>query len=100
MAGKRRLSASVDADLLTAAQAAVDEGRSDSVSGWVNDALRLKAEHDRRMQALDVFIASYEAEQGAITEVEIDAAVRRARSNATVVRDPAKSRSRSRRGVA
>ena len=61
------------------AQTAVDEGRAGSISAWVNDALRLKAEHDRRMQALDSFLAAYEAEHGAITEAEIDEAGRRAR---------------------
>jgi hypothetical protein len=64
----------------------VDEGRATSISAWVNDALRLKAEHDRRMQALGSFLATYEAEHGVITEAEIDEAVRRARSRATVVR--------------
>ena len=100
MTGKQRLSASVDAELLSVAQAAVDEGRATSVSAWVNDALRLKADHDRRMQALDSFLATYEAEHGAITETEIDEAVRRARSRATVVRSAPGKPARSRRGVA
>jgi hypothetical protein len=92
MTSKQRLSASVDAELLHAAQAALDEGRTTSISAWVNDALRLKADHDRRMQALDSFLATYEAEHGVITEDEIDETVRRARSRATVVRSaPAKS---------
>lgn len=95
MTGKQRLSASVDADLLQAAQAAVAEGRADTVSAWVNDALRLKAEHERRMEALDSFLAEYEAEHGEITDTEIDDAVRRARGRATVVRS---SRRRSRAG--
>jgi len=86
MMGKQRLSASIDTELLQAAQTAVDKGRASSVSAWVNDALRLKAEHDRRMDALDSFLAAYEAEHGVITEVEIDEAVRRAQSRATVVR--------------
>ncbi|MDA8070686.1 MAG: hypothetical protein M0Z40_18735 [Actinomycetota bacterium] len=105
MTGKQRLSASVDADLLRAAQSAVDEGRASTISAWVNDALRLKAEHDRRMQALDSFLAAYEAEHGAITESEIDDVVRRTRSRATVVRSaPAKKteakKTKSYRGVA
>jgi hypothetical protein len=37
MGSKERLSASVDADLV-----AVAEGRAESVSAWVNDALRLR----------------------------------------------------------
>jgi Arc/MetJ-type ribon-helix-helix transcriptional regulator len=88
MRGKQRLSASVDAELLHAAQAAVDTGRAESVSAWVNDALRLKAEHERRMEALDSFLADYEAKHGTITDAEIDEAVRQARSRATVVRSP------------
>jgi Arc/MetJ-type ribon-helix-helix transcriptional regulator len=89
MTGKGRLSASVDAELLRAAQSAVEEGRADSVSAWVNDALRLKAEHDHRMRALDSFLASYEAEHGVITEEDMAEAVRRTRSRATVVRSAA-----------
>jgi hypothetical protein len=42
MSPKVRLSASVDADLVAAAEAAVASGRSGSVSAWVNDALELK----------------------------------------------------------
>jgi len=86
MKGKQRLSASVDAALMQAGQEAVAEGRAESMSAWVNDALRLKADHDRRMRALDEFIAAYEAEHGEITEEEIRDAARRARAGATVVR--------------
>lgn|SRR5487761_1093737 len=100
MTGKQRLSASVDAALLQAAQAAVDEGRASSVSAWVNDALQLKVEHDRRMQALDSFLAAYEAEHGAITEAEVDQAVRRAQSRATVVRSAPAKKPTSHRGLA
>jgi Arc/MetJ-type ribon-helix-helix transcriptional regulator len=53
MTTKRRLSASVDAELVAVAQEAVTEGHAESISAWVNDALRLKADHDRRLQALD-----------------------------------------------
>jgi hypothetical protein len=38
------------------------------------------------MQALDEFIADYEAEHGVITEQEMTAAARRARERAVVVR--------------
>lgn len=99
MTGKQRLSASVDAELVHAAQMAVDEGRADSISAWVNEALWLKTEHDRRMQALDSFLAAYEAERGAITEEEIGEAVRRARSRATVVRSAPAKKAKSRRGA-
>lgn len=89
MSSKERLSASVDADLMAVAQEAVAEGRAESVSAWVNEALRLKAEHDRRLRALDDFLASYEAEHGEIGEQEMRDAARRARARAVVVRaDP------------
>jgi Arc/MetJ-type ribon-helix-helix transcriptional regulator len=83
---KRRLSTSVDAELVEVGQSAVSEGRAENLSAWVNDALRLKAEHDRRMQALDEFISTYEAEHGDITEDEMREASRRARARAVVVR--------------
>ena len=86
MSIKQRLSASVDAELLAVAQQAVAEGHSESVSAWVNDALRLKAQHDRRLQALDDFLAGYESEHGEITDDEMRDAARRARERAIVVR--------------
>jgi Arc/MetJ-type ribon-helix-helix transcriptional regulator len=86
MSIKQRLSASVDAELLAVAQEAVAEGHSESVSAWVNDALRLKAQHDRRLQALDDFLAGYESEHGEITDDEMRDAARRARERAIVVR--------------
>jgi hypothetical protein len=100
MTSKQRLSASVDVELLEAAQAAVAEGRATSISAWVNDALTLKAEHDRRMHAFDSFLHTYEAEHGVITEAEIDQAVRRARSRATVVRPAPDNTAGSRSGPA
>jgi Arc/MetJ-type ribon-helix-helix transcriptional regulator len=75
--GKVRLSASVDADLVAAAEAAVARGRLESVSAWVNEALRAKAEHDRRLEALGAFVAAYEREHGEITPEEMRAAARR-----------------------
>ncbi|MHB1431773.1 MAG: hypothetical protein ACYCVZ_06635 [Streptosporangiaceae bacterium] len=86
MSVKERLSASVDADLVAVAQEAVAQGRAESVSAWVNEALRLKAEHDRRLQAIDEFLAAYEGEHGEIGEQEMRDAARRARARAVVVR--------------
>ena len=86
MTEKKRLSASVDSEMIAAGQRAVSEGRADSLSAWVNDALRLKTEHDRRMQALDEFVAAYESAHGEITEDEMVNAARRARERAVVVR--------------
>ncbi len=104
MATRQRLSATVEAELLEAGREAVANGRADSLSGWVNDALRRQAEHDRRMRALDEFLESYEGEHGVITEDEMVAAARRARSRAIVVRTPPTKRvrpvKRTRRGGA
>jgi Arc/MetJ-type ribon-helix-helix transcriptional regulator len=86
MTAKSRLSVTIDADLIAAGQAAVAAGAAESVSAWVNEALRLKAEQDRRLRALDQFIAAYEAEHGEITDEEMDAAVRSMRERAIVVR--------------
>jgi hypothetical protein len=86
MTGRERLSATVEADVLAAGRAAVAEGRAGSLSAWVNEALRRQALHDRRMQALDAFLDTYEAENGEITAAEIEAASRRARQRAVVVR--------------
>jgi len=86
MTAKARLSATVDADLIAASQAAVAAGEAESLSAWVNDALRLKIEHDRRLRGIDDYIAAYEAEYGEITDEEMDAAYRAARARAIVVR--------------
>jgi Arc/MetJ-type ribon-helix-helix transcriptional regulator len=86
MSSKERLSASVDADLVSVAQDAVAQGRAESVSAWVNDALRLKADHDRRLRALDDFISAYDVEHGEISEQEMRDAARHARARAVVVR--------------
>lgn len=90
---KQRLSSTVDADLVMAGQEAVAAGRAESVSSWVNDALRRHVDHDRRLAAMDVFLAEYEAEHGEITGAEIAAAERRLRERAVVVRGSDRSRS-------
>lgn len=95
---KKRLSASVDEELLAAATAAVSGGRAESVSAWINEALRRQVEHDRRLRALDELISAYEAEHGVITEDEMRQAQRRARERAVVVRGRGASR-RSGRGA-
>ena len=86
MSGKQRLSASVDAHLIDAVEDAVARGHVDSVSAWVNDALRLKLDRDRRLEALAAFVAAYEAGHGEITAHEIQRAARRARAGAIMVR--------------
>ena len=83
---KHRLSASVDPDLLVAAERAVADGLAENVSAWVNAAMRRQLEHDARMRALADFVGVYERKHGTITEDEMAAAVRRARGRAVVVR--------------
>src|ERR1043165_3147849 len=97
MKPKERLSASVDADLLRAAEAAADRGQAPTVSAWVNDALRLKLEHDQRLQALSAFIDAYEAEHGVIGAEEMERAARKARNRAVPVRALAPKRAPARR---
>ena len=92
---KHRLSASVDANLIEAAERAVAEGRAENVSAWVNAAMRLQVEHDLRMRALGDFVAAYESKHGLITEEEIVSARRRARARAVVVRSLRPKRRRS-----
>lgn len=77
----------MDADLLEAGQAAVAAGAAGSLSEWVNEALRRQTEHDRRLRALNDFVAAFEAEHGTITDDEIAEASRRAKARAIVVRD-------------
>lgn len=86
MSVKRRLSASVDAELLEAGRAAVAAGESDSLSAWINQAMRRQAEHDVRLRALDEFLGAFAAKHGALTDDEIAAAGRRARAGAQVIR--------------
>ncbi len=86
MTVKSRLSVTVDADLIAASQAAVAAGEAESVSAWVNDALHLKIDHDRRLRGIDDFVADYEAEYGEITEEQMEAAYRQAKAGAVVVR--------------
>ena len=104
MTTRARLSATVEAELLAAGRAAVAEGRAESISAWVNDALRRQSDNDRRMKALDEFIHEYESEHGEITDAEIREATRRAQARAVVVRTPPSQRrgsaGRRKRGAA
>lgn len=87
MSGKRRLSVSVDAELVEFVQSAVAAGRAENVSSWVNVALRHEQERDEKLRAMGEWIAEYEAEYGVITEEEMEQANRELRARAIVVRD-------------
>ena len=96
---KQRLSASVDTELLAAAELSVTRGQAESLSAWVNDALRLKLDLERRLEALAAFVAAYESDNGEITPEEMKQAGRRARSRAITVREmPVRKSADSRKG--
>ena len=86
MSTKERLSASVDAELIRAAEQAVKRGLAASVSAWVNDALQLKLDQERRLESLAAFVSAYEQEHGEISPEEIRLATRRARAKAVATR--------------
>lgn len=89
---KDRLTVSVDAELAAAGASAVAEGRAESVSAWVNDALADKAAKDRRLAALAGAVAAYEAEHGSITPDEIVEQARADRDAAAATRAGTKRR--------
>lgn len=80
--GKTRISATVDKEALAAGRAAVAEGRALNLSVWINEAMHERAELDRRLKAMDEFLAGYEREHGEITEEEMDAAWQQAQERA------------------
>lgn len=73
---KRRLSASIDDELLAAAEAAVREGQAPSMSALVEDALRMQVEKSRRLAAMDEFIATLDEESGRPTDDEVERVMR------------------------
>lgn len=85
---KKRLTVTVDPELVAAAQRAVESGSADSVSGWVSAALAEKLERDRKLADLAAAVADYEREFGEITDAEMAAQARLDREQATVVRGP------------
>jgi hypothetical protein len=83
---KERLTVTVDPDLVAAGNAAVEQGLASSLSAWVNDAMAVRANRDRKLRAMSDAIASYEAEFGVITAEELAIQRRADRSAAVVVR--------------
>ena len=86
MSQKQRLSATIDAELLAAVEQATKRGGAPTISAWVNDAIRLKLDHDQRLRALGALIAEYEAEHGPITDRDREDALREAKRRAISVR--------------
>jgi hypothetical protein len=98
MGAKRRLSASVDALLLEAAEHAVKIGEAESVSAWVNDAMKMKVDNDKRLRALADYIADYEKELGVITEQDMIDAEREAKRRTITTRGLRAGESRKKYG--
>ena len=82
----RRVTVTVDGDLLDEVAGAVAEGRADSVSAWVAEAIAQRSERDRRLRELAVLVAEYEAEHGSITEEELAAGEQADRDAAALLR--------------
>jgi Arc/MetJ-type ribon-helix-helix transcriptional regulator len=83
---KRRLTVTVDPELVEAANRAVASGAADSLSAWVNAALTDRARRDQQLARLGASIADYETEFGGITTEEISRQRRADREHAVVVR--------------
>lgn len=95
---KRRLSASVDAELIEFAEAAVAAGDVPNVSAWVNDAMQMKRAADRRLVALAEAIKDWEKEFGEITEADMAWAEREARRRTVSTRGSRASERRAEYG--
>jgi Arc/MetJ-type ribon-helix-helix transcriptional regulator len=83
---KRRISVSVDDDLVEEGERAVADGAAASLSAYVNDALKSHSDYHRRRRAFKEAYAIYEAEHGTITEEEREEILRKMRERAIVVR--------------
>ena len=77
---KARVTVTLDESLVDDAKRTVRDGRSESISALVGEALQTRLEHDARMVALREAVDAYEAEHGAIGEEEIEAARDRIRA--------------------
>jgi len=86
MERKRRLSVSVDARLMEAAELAVRHGEAPTLSAYVSKGLQLMLENDKRLRAMDEFLREYEREHGKITDEEVAEAVRSMQARAIHVR--------------
>jgi hypothetical protein len=83
---KRRVTITVDEDLVDEAGRAVAEGRASSVSAWIGEAMVARQANDRRVEALGELIAEYEAVHGTITEEELAQQAQADRDSAALVR--------------
>lgn len=96
---KERLTVTVDPALVEAGIRAVAAGRASSLSAWVNEALTVRAERDRQLEALAEAIAGYESDNGEITLAEMAAQARIDREEAVVVRGTSPKQPASGKGL-
>lgn len=83
---KRRVTVTVDEDLLEEANAAVGDGRARSVSEWVAGAMAQRRARERRLTVLSELVRDYEASHGVITADEMAEQAQRDRDAAAVAR--------------
>lgn len=93
-ARKKRITVTVDADLLATAEAAVRSGRASSLSAWVNLALDQQAREDKRIAGMDAAIAAYEREHGKVTDEEVETQRRAIRRDGIRIRSPRRPKRR------
>ena len=92
---KRRLTVTVDPELVEAGNQAVASGSVGSLSAWVSAALADRVRRDRQLAQLHEAIVEYEAEFGEISAEEITRQRRADRDDAVVVRGVRKRPSRA-----
>ncbi len=83
---KRRVTVTVDQDLVDEAAAAVASGQAESVSAWVSGAMAQRRERDRRLGELAALVSAYEAEHGVISDEELAAQAQADRDSAASIR--------------
>jgi hypothetical protein len=83
---KRRLTVTVDPELVEAGNRAVANGAADSLSAWVSAALAERARRDEHLARLQEAVADFESEFGEITAEEIARQQRADGADAVVVR--------------
>ena len=83
---KRRVTITVDEDVVEEVARAVADGRASSISAWIGEAIVARQANDRRLEALGELIAEYEAEHGTITDEELAQQAQADRDSAAHVR--------------
>ena len=83
---KQRLTISLDQHLVEAAKVAVEQGRTESLSAFVGEAVARLVEAEIRAAQMDRLIADYESTNGVITDLEMAEQAQMDRDSAASVR--------------